>query len=306
MSTIKTFITNMKIRSSVCLSILISLVNFGLSFSQTYEVLNYSLNGTPTNGVKIKTNIPFSNGSHMVNLRIEGYSYGRQSALGINLVWYVYSGDFVGASVSSWGNDTPSISLANEAGKVVVFIHDKVYYQRFKVTAFAKGMTETSTWFQGWTAIDQALSGSQITLLSYKNTFGDVYANGNVGIGTTNPQAKLAVNGSILATEVKVKTNIDVPDYVFEPDYQLQTLAEIEAFVKEHKHLPEIPSAADIQRDGLDLAEMNLLLLKKVEELTLHLIEKEDQLNQQANQIADQRREFEEFKKMIQNMLTDK
>ncbi len=98
---------------------------------------------------------------------------------------------------------------------------------------------------------------------------------GNVGIGTNNPQAKLAVNGNILAKEVKVKTDITVPDYVFEPDYELPALADIEAYAKEHKHLPEIPSAADIARDGLDLAEMNLLLLKKVEELTLHLIEHE-------------------------------
>jgi len=125
---------------------------------------------------------------------------------------------------------------------------------------------------------------------------------GNVGIGTLNPKAKLAVNGNILAKEVKVKTDISVPDYVFEPDYKLPTLADVEAYIKEHRHLPEIPSAKDIARDGLDLAAMNLLLLKKVEELTLHLIKKENQLNHQAEQIADQGRELGQLKKMIQRI----
>ncbi|GAA4778317.1 hypothetical protein GCM10023231_01080 [Olivibacter ginsenosidimutans] len=105
-----------------------------------------------------------------------------------------------------------------------------------------------------------------------------VLGNGNVGIGTTNPSAKLAVNGNILAKEIKVKTDITVPDYVFEKDYQLPSLTEVEAYVKEHKHLPEIPSAREIGEEGLDVAKMNLLLLKKVEELTLQLIEKSNKL----------------------------
>jgi len=118
---------------------------------------------------------------------------------------------------------------------------------------------------------------------------------GNVGIGTENPFAKLTVNGGILAEEVKVKSDISVPDYVFEPDYKLSTLAEIEAYVKEHKHLPEIPSAADIKKEGLNLAEMNLLLLKKVE-LTLHLIEKEKQLEKQGIVLAESMEEISRIK----------
>ncbi|WP_053003709.1 hypothetical protein [Sphingobacterium sp. Ag1] len=101
---------------------------------------------------------------------------------------------------------------------------------------------------------------------------------GKVGIGTDDPQADLAVNGDILAKQIKVKTDISVPDYVFEPGYKMNTLEQIEEFVKTHKHLPEIPSAKEVAADGLDLAKMNLLLLKKVEELTLHLIEKEKML----------------------------
>ncbi|MFC3197302.1 hypothetical protein ACFOET_06730 [Parapedobacter deserti] len=110
---------------------------------------------------------------------------------------------------------------------------------------------------------------------------------GYVGIGTSDPQAKLAVNGNILAKEVKVKTDISVPDYVFEPDYELQALADVEAYVKKHKHLPGIPSAGEIERDGLNLAKINLLLLEKIEELTLHQIKLQKQLNELTKRLEE-------------------
>lgn len=109
---------------------------------------------------------------------------------------------------------------------------------------------------------------------------------GNVGIGTNTPKAKLAVDGNILAKEIKVKTDISVPDYVFEADYKLPSLESIENYVKLYKHLPEIPSASKIANEGLDLAEMNLLLLKKVEELTLHVISQQKQIDKLSGKLA--------------------
>lgn len=106
-----------------------------------------------------------------------------------------------------------------------------------------------------------------------------VMPNGNVGIGSKNPLAKLSVDGNILAKEIKVKTDIAVPDYVFEAEYKLPGLPDLEQYVKLNKHLPEVPSAKEIEKNGLDLAEMNLILLKKVEELTLHLIEKDKEIS---------------------------
>ncbi|KDN54718.1 hypothetical protein [Flavobacterium seoulense] len=98
---------------------------------------------------------------------------------------------------------------------------------------------------------------------------------GDVGIGTTNPDSKLAVNGTIHSKEVKVDLNVPAPDYVFAKDYKLRTLQEVEKFVNQNSHLPEIPSAQEFEKNGIQLAEMNMALLKKVEELTLYIIKME-------------------------------
>jgi hypothetical protein len=96
---------------------------------------------------------------------------------------------------------------------------------------------------------------------------------GNVGIGTFSPDQKLTVNGTIHTKEVIVDLSVPAPDYVFQKDYNLLSLSEIEKYINQHKHLPEVPSAKEMETNGVKLMEMNMLLLKKVEELTLHLIE---------------------------------
>ncbi|HEU4555606.1 MAG TPA: hypothetical protein VFS25_22360 [Chitinophaga sp.] len=111
-----------------------------------------------------------------------------------------------------------------------------------------------------------------------------ITVDGNVGIGTTAPQAKLAVNGDVFAKKIKV-TQTGWPDYVFSPDYKMRTLPELERYIKENQHLPEIPTAAAIQKDGHDLGEMNKKLLQKVEELTLYLIELKKENNEMKQRL---------------------
>jgi hypothetical protein len=116
-------------------------------------------------------------------------------------------------------------------------------------------------------------------------------ADGNVGIGTITPDAKLSVKGQIHAQEVKVDLNGAIaPDYVFDKDYNLPSLEEIQSYITAYKHLPEVPSAKEMEEKGINLGEMNLLLLKKVEELTLYQIQSNEAMLKMAEELQTLRR----------------
>jgi hypothetical protein len=135
---------------------------------------------------------------------------------------------------------------------------------------------------------DENTSDFEIGYISYQdakwykkfsvNGSGTGYFSGNLGIGTTTPSAKLDVAGTIRATEIKVEAQ--TADFVFDENYSLRSLDEVEDFIKTNGHLPSIPSAERMEKDGVNLAEMNKLLLQKIEELTLYAIEKEKEVRE--------------------------
>jgi hypothetical protein len=126
-----------------------------------------------------------------------------------------------------------------------------------------------------------------------------IKGDGNIGIGTVlnnNPNNyKLAVQGRIGAQEVQVEnTSTTWADYVFESGYNLMTLKDLESYVNCEKHLPEIPSADDVKaKGGHNLGEMDVLLLKKIEELTLYLIEQDKKIQALQKDNADQKKQIE-------------
>ncbi|MXV50377.1 hypothetical protein GS399_05280 [Pedobacter sp. HMF7647] len=127
---------------------------------------------------------------------------------------------------------------------------------------------------------------------------------GFVGIGTDSPREKLSVNGSIRAREIKVES-VNWPDYVFEPDHARLSLTELAEYINTNRHLPEIPSAGEVERDGLSLGDMNSRLLKKIEELTLYLIEKDKELSGLKVALKQKDEETESWKASVEIRLRE-
>jgi hypothetical protein len=121
-----------------------------------------------------------------------------------------------------------------------------------------------------------------------------INSEGNVGIGTITPAEKLSVNGTIRSKEVKVET-ANWPDYVFEESYKIDKLEDLESYIKANKHLPGIPSAKEVEKEGISLGEMNAKLLQKIEEMTLQMIEMNKMMKEQGAKNKDMERRVKEL-----------
>jgi len=110
---------------------------------------------------------------------------------------------------------------------------------------------------------------------------------------------KIGANGVTYAKAISVQTT-GWPDYVFKKDYRLPRLNQVEQYISQNQHLPEMPSAQQIEKDGMNVAEMNKLLLKKVEELTLYLIENERKDKEKDKLLEDMQKRMVQLEKIIQ------
>ncbi|WP_447640670.1 MULTISPECIES: hypothetical protein [Chitinophagaceae] len=177
----------------------------------------------------------------------------------------------------------------------------------FRLTSSATDLTNNSTWY-GLGRTNTVYSGAPadgyaVQLAGYwglgLRTAGGrlvMLKEGNVGIGTDNPTAKLAVNGTVKAREVTVTVSAtDWPDYVFRKGYRLPHPDSLSVQINKLGHLPGIPSAQEVEATGINLGEMNVKLLEKVEELTLFVI-------QQASEIKQLKEEKRNLKSLIERI----
>ncbi len=126
-----------------------------------------------------------------------------------------------------------------------------------------------------------------------------IHSTGNISIGTTDIATgyKLSINGNVACEEVLVQNLGSWPDYVFGKEYNLMNLNQLEESIHQNKHLPGIPSAAEVEENGFTLGEMQRVVLEKVEELTLYTIEQGKQINELQNRIKELEKENNKLKK---------
>jgi len=195
------------------------------------------------------------------------------------------------------GVSNPQAKLVVNGNSELFGSANKIYGQNDAVNYYIGHYAVTGSdgldihWFGGIRLFDGTNSGLQIT-------------NGAVGINTINPGTtyKLAVEGKVGAREF-VATNVSPwPDYVFAGNYKLMPVTELESYIKTNLHLPGIPDAGQVKKEGVSLGEMNAALLEKIEETILYVIEQQKQMAEQQKQMTEQQKQMEAMKAEINEL----
>ncbi|WP_461639623.1 hypothetical protein [Labilibaculum euxinus] len=188
-----------------------------------------------------------------------------------NMNWIDFVGNAEGINFGI-GSGTPILSIKPNDVDIngTITVKNRIYLGKFGATVgigfnkeypdYGIFYTEANTDF-----VSISPNGNE------KNGVVNVFGDGKVGIGTAAPKNMLDVNGTIRAKEIKVEANW--ADFVFKGDYSLRNLTEVEEFIIENGHLPDIPTEKEVKAEGISLGEMNSKLLQKIEELTLYAIQ---------------------------------
>jgi hypothetical protein len=260
-----------------------------------------SLKGVNINETKL---IPVaSDGTYVVasGARIKGtYTLSFEAANRVQTVTMIANAtqfDY-NSSLSILTNTSYNNAVVMTNFRFVFSADNAVVYLVFDI-ANRNGGTSVTALFNGTGAYPPLWGGTLPASPTTAGIYPLVINMGNVGINTTDTKGyKFAVNGSVVANSITVKT-YPWADFVFKKDYRLPSLTDVKAYIDQNHHLPEIPSEQEVAKNGINLGEMNKLLLKKVEELTLYLIEKDKNEKENTARLKLMAQEIANLKKQV-------
>lgn len=206
---------------------------------------------------------------------------------------------------SAYDTNRGSIISYNEASKLVTLTYAG---ERYLAIEIAHGSSLYNFSFTGYARYekleikyDQDVSDVQVFTSLDPIRIQGALTTSVLGVGTTDTKGyTLAVAGSMIAESVKVALKNEWPDYVFSEGHELLPLNSVESFILENNHLPDIPSAVEVKENGIDLGEMNAKLLKKVEELTLYLIQQSKDIEVLQAENKDLAKKVNQLDQLIQ------
>lgn len=240
-----------------------------------------------TGNVGIGTNSPTTKLTMFTGFNSSGWSHIGQDAGGNQIIIGEGIGG-VSAAIGTSSNHALRFTT-NNTGKLSIYPGGEVVVGSNATGSFGKFTVETlnnsygiSHLGEGGNILATRMGGTSAGIGTFSPTNMRIFSGGtsaifiaaataNVGIGTDNPTYKLSVNGNIRSKEVVVETGW--ADYVFDKKYKLSPLNEVERFILQNKHLPNIPSANEIEKTGLLLGDTQKKMMEKIEELTLYMIE---------------------------------
>jgi hypothetical protein len=216
----------------------------------------------------------------------------------------IYYGNAVGIGMEP----VEKLSLDSRWGRPIHFhlggsqaINSNAYYTGTETLRSEEGPAYQISFSESNMAFKSALSGNAGSKVTWNEVM-VITKEGKIGIGTADTKNyKLAVKGKLIAEEVVIKYASQWPDFVFEDTYELMPLVDLEQFIHSNKHLPGIPDAQEVVEEGVPVGEMNALLLQKIEELTLYLLQQQQEMKQQQQRLDIQQQELEILKEKLRD-----
>ncbi len=247
--------------------------------------------------------LPVSNAGNLHKIKVDVLGGGWESNFTGETTYFIANRDRLQIrqiTMASNNADRYSLHAYNNSGGGIDFYLLTNNFTAIAVKSVMLGGNATSL-ISNTTSLSPPAGLSEITPLNIIPVL-VTGSEGNIGINTSapDPAYKLSVNGTVRAKEIKVDAGWS--DYVFFDNYTLRPLKEVERFIIKNKHLPDVPSATEVEKKGINVGQADALLLRKIEELTLYLIEKDKEIKKlkaQQERFVGQAAEIKLIKKQL-------